>query len=280
MNHPITRVLPLRLMMCTAVWLLFGSAVLAQNGQLSAAEIMERVTNPQDGETSVIDYTLALVDRRDRQRTRTLRVYRKDYGADTGTLSVFDSPADIRGTAYLNFDRDDPEADDDSWLYLPALQRVKRIASSDTSDSFMGSDFTYADINGLELSWFDYRFISESVVVDGHDTWHIEATPKPQFKSRAEESTGYSRIHVWVRKDNFLQLRGQYWVLRGNRIKYLTASDMEQVDGIWTTRRLQVVTTRNDQQEHASILQINNVSYNTDLPDDMFTTEYMQRGLD
>ncbi|MFM1897111.1 MAG: hypothetical protein RLZZ385_2185 [Pseudomonadota bacterium] len=257
-----------------------GNAAIAQTGPLSAADIVERVANPEDGETAVADYTLILIDRRDRQRTRTLRVYRKDYGADSKTLSLFDSPADIRGTAYLNFDWDDPETDDDSWLYLPSLQRVRRIATSDTSDSFMGSDFTYADINGLEVDWFDYRFINESVMVDGHDTWHIEATPKAEFKARAEESTGYSRIHLWVRKDNFLQLRGQYWELRGNRIKYLTASDMVQLDGIWTTRRLQIISTRNDTQEHASVLQIDNVNYNTDLSDDMFTTEYMQRGLD
>jgi len=246
----------------------------------SAAEIMSRNDNLADGDTAVYEYTLLLIDRRDRQRSRNLRVYRKDYGDDSKSLSQFDSPADIRGTAYLNFDWDDVERDDDSWLYLPSLQRVKRIASSDTSDSFLGSDFTYADINGLEPDWYDYSFVNESEIVDGVDCWVIEAVPKPEFKERAEQATGYAKSHVWIRKDNFLQLRGQVWELRGNRIKYFTASDIEQIDGIWTIKRLQVVTTRNDRQEHASVLQVNSVTYNSELDDSMFTTEFMQRGLD
>lgn len=248
--------------------------------ELTAAEIMLRNDRLEDGDSAVYDYTMLLIDRRERQRERQLRVYRKDYGDDSKTLSLFDAPADIRGTAYLNFNWDDVNRDDDSWLYLPSLQQVKRIASSDTSDSFLGSDFTYADINGLEYAWYDYQFIAESELVDGIDCWVIEVVAKPEFSERAAAATGYAKSHVWINKSNFTQVRGKIWELRGNRIKYFTASEVELVDGIWTTRRLQVVTTRNDRQEHASVLQINNVTYNGDLDDGMFTTEYMRRGLD
>lgn len=195
-------------------------------------------------------------------------------------MSLFDSPADIRGTAYLNYNYADPDQDNDSWLYLPSLQRVKRIASSDTADSFMGSDFTYADINGLEDSWFDFQFIDANADIDGQPAWHIEAVPKPEYKSRAEASTGYARMHFWVDKTSFLQLRGQYWELRGNRVKYFAASDIELVDGIWTPHRLQVITTRNDTQEHASVLQVNAITYNTSLAEDLFLTENLPRALD
>ncbi|MBL4820572.1 MAG: outer membrane lipoprotein-sorting protein [Gammaproteobacteria bacterium] len=251
-----------------------------QAEELNAEQVIKQADERYDGDTAIVDYTLVLIDRRDRQRSRKLRMYSKDYGKDSKTLSQFDSPADIRGTGYLNFDWDDADADDDSWLYLPSLQRVKRIASSDTSDSFLGSDFTYADINGLEIEWYDYTFISESEMVDGFECWVIEISPKPEFKKKAEEATGYSKTHTWIRKDNFLQVRGQAWVLRGNRIKYFNSSEIEEIDGIWTVKRLQVVTTRNDRQEHASVLQVEAVVYNTQLSDDVFTTEYMQRGLD
>ena len=157
---------------------------------------------------------------------------------------------------------------------------MKRIASSDTSDSFMGSDFTYADINGFELDWYDYSFVSDSEMVDGVDCWVIESVAKPEYKQRAEEATGYSRIHSWIRKDNYLQARAKFWELRGNRIKYYTASELEQIDGIWTVKRLQVITTRNEREEHASVLQVNDVRYNQELDDNLFTTEFMQRGLD
>ena len=247
---------------------------------MSAQEVMQQVEDRYEGDTVIADYTMVLIDRRDRQRTRSLRIYTKEYGEDSRSLSQFESPVDIRGTSYLNFDWDDPDRDDDSWLFLPALQRVKRIASSDTSDSFLGSDFTYADINGMELEWFDFNFVTESEEVNGFDTWVIEATPKPEFKDKAEDSTGYSKLQSWVRKDNFVEVRGQAWELRGNRIKYFTASDIEEIDGIWTIGRLQAVTTRNGRQEHASVLQLDEVKYNENVDDDMFSTEYMQRGLD
>jgi hypothetical protein len=248
--------------------------------EMSAEEVIFEVDRRYDGDTAIVDYTLVLIDRRDRERTRNLRMYSKDYGLDTKTLSQFDSPADIRGTAYLNFDWEDEDSDDDSWLYLPSLQRVKRIASSDTSDSFLGSDFTFADINGLEIDWYNYSFINESEVIDGQECWVIEITPKPEFKKKAEDATGYTKSQTWIRKDNFLQVRGQAWELRGNRIKYFNSSEIEEIDGIWTVKRMQVVTTRNNRQEHASVLQVEDVSYNVDLSDDMFTTEFMQRGLD
>lgn len=252
----------------------------AAAAELSAYEVMARADNLDDGSTRVAQYTMVLIDRRDRQRSRDLMIYSKDYGEDSRTLSSFESPADIAGTAYLNYDWANPERDDDSWLYLPAMQRVRRIASSDTSDSFLGSDFTYADINGLELDWYDYRFVNESETVDGFDCWVIEATPKPELKDKAEEATGYSKLQVWIRKDNFVQVQAQAWELRGNRIKYFSASDIRQVQGIWTTHRQQAITTRNGRQEHASILQLTAIRYDDSLSDEYFETEYLQRGAD
>ncbi len=259
--------------------LLFVSSSLSA-AEYTAQEVMYMADQRYDGDSSVAEITMVLIDRRDRQRVRDLRLYSKDYGVDTKTLSLFESPADIRGTAYLNFDWKETQRDDDSWLYLPALQRVKRLASSDTSDSFLGSDFTYADINGIEVDWYDYNFINESEMVDGEDCWVIEIIPKPAFKDRAEEATGYSKMQSWISKEKILQMRGQVWELRGNRIKFFTSSEVEEVEGIWTVKRLQAVTTRNNRQEHASVLQINSIDYNVDVSDELLTTESMQRGFD
>lgn len=256
----------------------FSASINAQD--LTAYDVMMQVDNRYNGESSIGEYTMVLIDRRERQRVRNLRIYSKDFGEDNKALSLFESPADIRGTAYLNFDWDNQDRDDDSWLYLPALQRVKRIASSDTSDSFLGSDFTYADINGYELDWYDYTFVNESETIDGTEVWVVEAAPKTEFKDKAEDATGYSKMQSWIRKDNFVQIRAQVWELKGNKIKYFNSSEIELIDDIWTTKRLQVITTRNGRQEHASVLQINSINYNVDVDDSSFTTEYMQRGLD
>lgn len=268
---------PLRLLLLCTV-LLFGSSGFA--AELTAKDVMERVDARYDGDSSIFNWTMILIDRRERQRTRDMRIYQKDYTQDTKRLYLFESPADIRGTAFLNFDWNDLDRDDDSWLYLPSLQRVKRLATSDTSDSFLGSDFTYADFNGLQIEWYDYSFINDSEVVDGEDCWVIEVTAKPEFKDEAEDATGYSRAQFWVRKDIFVSVQAQAWELRGNRIKYFSSSEIELIDDIWTVQRLQAITTRNGRQEHASVLQLNNVEYNVDVDDALFTTENMQRGLD
>ena len=260
--------------------LLFMFPASSLSAEYTAEEIMRIADERYVGDSSVSDITMVLIDRRDRQRIRNLKLYSKDYGMDTKTLSLFESPADIRGTAYLSFDWNESLRDDDSWLYLPALQRVKRLATSDTSDSFLGSDFTYADINGFEIDWYDYSFVNESEMVDGEECWVIEMIPKPEFKDRAEEATGYAKMQSWISKEKLLQLRGQVWELRGNRIKFFTSSEVELIEDIWTVKRLQAITTRNDRQEHASVLQINSIDYNADVADDLLTTEAMQRGLD
>lgn len=260
-----------------AIILSFASNLSAQ--ELTAQEVIERMDARYDGDSAIADYTMTLIDRRDRRRSRELTMYRLDNAADSKYLAQFESPADIRGTSYLNFDWDDVNRDDDSWLYLPSLQRVKRIASSDTSDSFLGSDFTYADINGYEIDWYDFDFVNQSELVNGEDCWVIEAVPKPQFRSRAEETTGYSRLQLWISKDKFIQLQAQAWELRGNRIKYFSATELELIDDIWTPKQLQAITTRNERVEHSSVLQINNIEYNVSIPESVFTTENMQRGI-
>lgn len=246
---------------------------------LDAYEVMQKVDERYDGDTAAGTSKMILIDKRDRQRVRDFSLFRKDYGDDSKSISFFSSPADIEGTSYLNYDWDDVEQDDDSWLYLPALQKVKRIAAGDKSDPFLGSDFSYADINGLEYSWYDYKFLSHSEVIDGHDCWLIESVPKPEYKDKAEETTGYVKSHSWVRKDNFVTLRGKIWVKRGNKIKYFSASDLQLIDDVWTPMKLQMITTKKDKREHASIIQVESIEYNKPLEDSLFSSDTMQRGI-
>jgi hypothetical protein len=255
----------------------FSLPVLAEG--LTAYDVMKKVDDRYDGDTGVGSSKMILIDSRDRQRVRDFSLFRKDDGEDTKTISFFSSPADIQGTAYLNYDWDDETREDDSWLYLPALQKVKRIAAGDKSDPFLGSDFSYADINGQEFTWYDYTFINDSEEVDGQDCWVIEVVPKPEFKDKAEETTGNLKSHTWVRKDNFVQVRGKIWVKRGDKVKYFSASDLQLIDEVWTPMKLQMITTKKDKREHASIIQVETIEYNKPLNDELFSTETMQRGI-
>ncbi|MFH2130007.1 MAG: outer membrane lipoprotein-sorting protein [bacterium] len=247
--------------------------------ELSALEVMRRVDQRDDGETSNSELTMILIDKNKNQRVRKLKGFRKDYGKDVKSISFFLSPADVRNTAFLSFEWDDETKEDDNWLYLPALRKVKRISSGNKKDSFMGSDFSYADMNGLKLSEWEYSFINESEQVEGFDCWVIEGIPKKEMRNKVIDETGYLKSVSWVRKDIFMSVRAKLYVKKGNEIKYFTASDIVQIDSIWTAKKLTMKTTKRNRTDHMTVLIFDNIIYNKGVDDTLFTTQRMERGI-
>ncbi|WP_320823270.1 outer membrane lipoprotein-sorting protein [Reinekea sp.] len=245
----------------------------------SAREIMVQVDTRDTGDSSQGLSTMTLINKKGRERIRQIESYTINQPDVDRSVSYFLSPADVKGTGYLSYDYTDDTQEDDSWLYLPALKKVKRIAAGDKSGSFMGSDFSYSDLNGVNIDWYNYEILSASETVDGVDTWKIESTAKPEFSTQVEEETGYSESHLWIRKDNFVQVQAQIWVTKGKRVKYFSAKDIEQIDGIWTPNKLQMITTRNGKREHSTVLEINSIQYNQLEGEELFTTSALQRGL-
>ena len=131
------------------IWLVIMAGVGAVPLPAEAADdpearvIMERVDARDDGDNQTGDMQMVLIDKRGQQRVRRIATFKKDKGEDTLRLMFFLTPADVKDTAFLTYDYDDPDRDDDQWLYLPALRKTKRIATSDKSGSFMGSDLNY-----------------------------------------------------------------------------------------------------------------------------------------
>lgn len=253
---------------------LISSPVFA--AELTAAQIMQKVDDRDTGETLVSESALILIDKKKRQRIRQLKLFSKEYDQVDKSVSFFMSPADVKDTAYMSFDWDDDAKEDDSWLYLPALQKTNRIAASDKSGAFMGSDFSYADIDGVDVEDFTYRLVKESEEVNGHDCWVIESIPKS--KAIIKE-TGYLKSTSWIRKDIYMQVKAIINVKKGKRVKYFQAKDIEQIQGIWTAKTLQMVTTKRNKLEHSSVLKINSVDYQTKVDDKMFENTRLQRGL-
>jgi hypothetical protein len=246
---------------------------------LTATEIMRRVIKRDDGKTSISEMTMILIDKRNSQRVRKMKAFRKDYEDVTKSISFFLSPADVRNTAFLSYDWEDDEKEDDNWLYLPALRKVKRISAGNRKESFMGSDFTYADMNGLEIDDWDFRFLKDSEVVNGQDCWVIEAEPKAAKKNTVIDEIGYVMAVSWVRKDIFMTIQAKSYVQRDKKIKYFTASDIENIQGIWTAKKLTMATTKGNRLEHQTVLVFDNIQYNTGVDDTLFTTHRMERGL-
>lgn len=247
--------------------------------QLSADQVVEKMDNREDGDTARTDTTMILINQSKQQRVRKIKNIRKDIGEDSKGIIFFLSPADVRNTAYLSYDWEDNQKEDDSWLYLPAIQKVKRIASSDKSSSFMGSDFSYSDINGIEIEDWNYSFVNEEAQLDGHPVWIIQGKPKPELKEKVIDETGYIKSMMWIRKDNFMMVKGKYWVQKGRQIKYFKAEDIRQVQGIWTAHVLKMVTTAKGKVTHSSVLRFSNIKYNEPVDDLMFTTRRMEQGL-
>ena len=244
--------------------------------RLTADQIMDKVDARETGETMVSESALILIDKKKRQRVRQLKLFSKEYEGVDKSVSFFLTPADVKDTAYMSFDWDDDNKEDDSWLYLPALQKINRIAASDKSGAFMGSDFSYADIDGVEVEDFTYRLVKESETVNGHDCWVIESIPKSK---EVIKETGYLSTTSWIRKDIFMQVKAIINVKKGKRVKYFQAKDIEQIQGIWTAKTLQMVTTKKKKLVHSSVLKINSVDYQTEVDDKMFENNTLQRGL-
>ena len=255
-------------------------ALPVQAQELTARQIMERVNDRDDGDNRVSDMTMLLVDRGGETRSRAIRAFDKDQinaagGEDRRRIMFFTAPADVKDTGFLTFDYKALDKDDDQWLYLPALRKSKRIASTDKSGSFMGSDFNYSDMVRRNLDAYDYRLVKEEEL-RGAKVWIIEAVARTPTE---REESGYEKSLMFVRQDNFLVVRGVLWTTEGGRIKYLDAPGVEQIDGGWAVTRMTMTTKKSGQTEHHTELTFENVHYNQTLDEEMFTLRRLEKGL-
>ncbi len=265
----------MRVMKYTLAMVISLFAMQSAFAAMSARGIMQAVDDRDDGDNRVADMKMVLIDKNGDTRVRTIRSYDKDKGEDKQRIMFFISPADVEDTAFLTYDYDAYEKDDDQWLYLPALRKTKRIASSDKSGSFMGSDFNYSDMTRKNLDAYGFKILKEDEV-RGDKVWLIEALPR----SREEiEESGYEKSVLFVRQDNFVVVRAVHWVNEGNKLKYLDVGRLEQVDGVWTILEMSMTTKKGKTTLHKTELSFDNVHYNQDLSEQMFTIRRLEKGL-
>lgn len=259
----------------TTLFLLSPFALSADT--LTAEQIMKKVYDRDDGDNAVMEMEMTLIDRQGQERVRTVTSYRRDTGKDQQdhqSILFFLTPADVKDTGFLTYDYDDPNKDDDQWLYLPALKKTKRIASSDKSASFMGTDFTYADMTERDIENYHYTLLKEEVV-NGSPTWVIEAVPT---NDKEKEETGYTKSVLFVRQDNFVVIRGINWLEKGGKLKYLEIKKLEQIDGIWMGTETTMTTRKDKEMLHQTILKSRNIKFNQPQSDDFYTTRQLEHG--
>jgi len=161
-------------------------------------------------------------------RVRTLEI----EGDGDKSLSVFDSPPDVKGTAFLTFSH--VTGPDDQWLYLPALKRVKRISSKNKSGPFMGSEFAYEDISSDEVEKYTYKYLREEPCAE-FDCFVMERFP-------VDENSGYTRQQVWIDTAEYRPHKIDYYDRKNAHLKTLTFHEYSQyLDKYWRAMRYEMV---------------------------------------
>ncbi len=237
----------------------------------SAHDVMRMVEDRYDGESSDVRSVLVLVNSRGDKRARDIRQLSLEKKEVNKSLIYFESPSSIKGATYLNHDWKPSGGSDDSWLFLPALKKINRVSSSKKSESFMGSDFSYADLDGLEFDDFSYIFALD-FEGNNNDVWVVDALPKD---SEVVRRTGYKKVRWWISKEYLLPIKAIFDQQRKGSKKYLTAKDIRLIDRIWTPHQLQMVSVKNGKIRHSSVIRIETVAYDIDLDESEFNRDAM-----
>ena len=240
-----------------------------------AREIMQKVLDRNDGDNRTAAMEMVLIDKKGHQRLRKLQTFQKDKGRDNYGLMFFLHPADVKDTAFLNYDYDDPDHDDDQWLFLPALRKTKRIASTDKSGSFMGSDLNYSDMTDLVLKDYDFS-IKKEMMDRGHKVWIVESIPRSR---KVIKETGYTKTWHFVRQDIYYVVRAISWTEKKDVLKYLDVKILEQIEGVWVGTEMHVFKKKGKKTLHKTILRLHNIQFNQPLEFDLFTTRRMEMGV-
>jgi len=251
---------------------ILSTSLLADDAKARA--IMTKVDARDDGSSLEQNLLMVLVNKKGKKRVRDMKSYTKDFGKDEKKVMFFKSPADVKNTGFLTFDYDKANKDDDQWLYLPALKKVKRIPSSDKSSSFMGSDFSYYDMTKMSLKDFDFKLLKETKV-RGHAVWMIESTPRSK---KIMKESGYTKSINIVRKDNYVVVRSIGY-MRGGKKKYLDVTRMHKQSGIWVIDEMSMTTKKGKATLHKTILKFSKTKLNKPINNNQFTTRRLEKGL-
>jgi outer membrane lipoprotein-sorting protein len=206
-----------------------------------------------------------------RERRSTNHVKLQPNGVDSKVLVKFAAPADIKGTSFLQVERS--EGEDDLWIYLPALKKSRRLVASNKKDSFVGSDFSYGDILLPRVELYRHALL-RSEAIEGYDCFVIESAPANELVKR---NSGYSRKITWVRKDSFLESKVEYFDLSGRLLKTqrITGHELIEPDTQrWLARGREMT---NHQNGHSTVFRFDNVEIGAALPDELFTTRFLER---
>lgn len=227
--------------------------LLAQDAQTILARVDSVMNAPKD---MVALEKMTLIDKKGSEKVRDMKLYQK---GSQWRLVRFLTPADVRGVSFLRL------TEDRMYLYLPAFRKVRRIASSIKNEDFMGTDFSYEDMSQTELTP-DYE--AKWVAGGSEGLYVLALTPRPKA------DVSYSKLVLYVRKDNFVYTKVEYYTLAGKLEKVLTVENIEKVGPYWVGKRMEMTNLR---KNHRTLLELSEIRFDQNLKDAVFTQRNLKR---
>jgi outer membrane lipoprotein-sorting protein len=249
------------------VMVLLPTLVVAQTDEEKGLEIAQAA---KDFDRGFIDFTadmnMTLMNKSGKTSTRNIRIRTLEVDGDGDkTLSIFDRPADVKGTAMLTYTHG--LKPDDQWLYLPALKKVKRISSRNKSGPFMGSTYAFEDLGSQEVEKYTYKYLRNEPCGE-MDCYVIERYP-------AYEHSGYTRQVVWIDSEAYRMIKSEFYDRKKSLLKTLQASDFQQYLGKhWRPGKMNMV---NHQNGKSTLLEWSNYQFKTGLSESDFRSQSLKR---
>ena len=243
-----------------------SSILVAQ--EITGTQIIENVYNRPTGTDQTADLTMSLINSRGDKRVRKIKQFLKETDKMEKKIMFFVSPADVYNTSFMNWSYDEAGKDDDQWIYLPALKRVKRISSDSKSDYFMGSDFTYDDLGDRHPSADTHTLLREEEI-DGEMCYVVESVAK-------EEEYIYSKTITWIIKDKWIGKKKEFYDEDEDLLKILSVKESIVVKDFTI---ITISEMQNVQSGHKTIMKLENVEIDSGIADSKFSERMMKRGL-
>lgn len=200
------------------------------------------------------------------ETVRKMKIKSLEVAADGDkALTIFQQPRDVKGTAFLSFSH--AVKADDQWMYLPALKRVKRIASRNKSGPFMGSEFAFEDLSSFEIEKYTYKYIKDETV-NGELSFVIETDP-------VDKNSGYTRQLIWIDQSHYRTQKVEFYDRKNSLLKTLTFSDYKlYLNKFWRSHKQSIL---NAQTGKSTDYLIHELAFNQGLTDKDFNKATLKR---
>ncbi len=230
-----------------------------------ARQIVEESQKRNRSNTQQYEGVLQVFNPNGKNSEKRWQFYRSGNYGESKALLRFVSPPEVKGVALLIVNH--PDRASDQWMWLPELQRDRRVALQDRSTRFFGTDFSYEDLEERDVNQSDFKMLGEEVV-DGQACWKIESAPKKG------KSSQYNRVVMWFRKDIYFPVQYEMYA-KDQLVRKLHYRRIEKVNGVWSALEMEMFDVR---RKGRTVLKSDKLQYNVALKDELFTLQSLRRG--